>query len=392
MKPRVCYYRGSFLNPFEAQYLEPLADQFDLTVANSRSHRYDVSGIGLPRIELPCVDYINGNMPRRISGKSIPNLMRLLGYEDMVWGLDRHLEMFDLMHVPEQSFYSTWQIATRKAEYGFKLITVQDEVNPFWYLTKPAIARRVKEVRRATDLFIARTERAKAALICEGVDPANIRVIGHGVDQARFYPASRNESLCRELGVDPGRFIILFVGNLYWTKGVYALANAAKLLLLDRKISALDPLFIMVGVGDEQRGMEAALRQMGIHEAFLFLGQRPYHELPDLHRLADIFVLPSISSRYVLEQFGIVLIESMATGTPVVSTYCGSIDEVVGDAGLLVQANDYYRLHEALDRLCKDDKLREELGAKGLRRVGANFSSQVIASKIAAAYCDVLSI
>jgi hypothetical protein len=51
-RPRVCYFRGSFLNPFECQYLELLEAQFDLTVAHSKSHRYYVSAIPLGRAEL----------------------------------------------------------------------------------------------------------------------------------------------------------------------------------------------------------------------------------------------------------------------------------------------------------------------------------------------------
>jgi len=68
-------------------------------------------------------------------------------------------------------------------------------------------------------------------------------------------------------------------------------------------------------------------------------------------------VLPGISTRYILEQFGIVLIEAMASGTPVISTHCGAIDEVVGDAGLLVQPNDYFCLYEQMKNVILDKSL-----------------------------------
>lgn len=389
-KPKICYFRGSFLNPFESQYLEPLQADFDFVLANSKSHRFDLSGVSIPRVEISCLDYFNGRVPRRLNGRSIPNPLKVLGYEEVVLGLDDLASQFDVIHAHEQSFYSTWQLAKRKERFGFKLITQQAEVNPFWYFNKRAIARRASEVRSKTDLFIARTERAKCALICEGVDPEKVRVIGHGVDQERFQPGPRDEGLCRELGIEPSRFIILFVGHLIWTKGIFALANAARLLLSDPEMTKLDPLFVLVGEGDEKVEFREALKQLGIEDSFKLLGSRPYHQLPELHRLADIFVLPSIATRYILEQFGIVLIESMATGIPVVSTHCGAIDEVVGDAGILVQPNDYYRLYQALSKLCLDEELRQSLGAKGLARARKKFSITVVASQIASAYREVL--
>jgi glycosyltransferase involved in cell wall biosynthesis len=120
------------------------------------------------------------------------------------------------------------------------------------------------------------------------------------------------------------------------------------------------------------------------------VGWQPYDQLPDIHRLADIFILPSISTRYILEQFGIALIESMATGKPIISTHCGAIDEVVGDAGILVQPNDYFRLYYALLKLCLNKDLRSDLGNRGFKRVHKRFNQHKIPSEIASAYKEVL--
>jgi glycosyltransferase involved in cell wall biosynthesis len=371
--------------------LELLQHEFDVTATHSRSYRYDVKTLPLRRAELPCLDYVNGIIPRRFRGRSIPNPLKYLGFDEVIIGFDPFLSNFDLVHVHEQSFYSSWQVAKRKRQFGFRLITVQDEVNPYWYAHRQSVVKRVDLVRRESDFFIARTERAKAALLCEGVEPKRIRVIGHGVDLNRFQPGSRDETLCRSLGIDPGRFIILFVGHLIWTKGIFVLANAAKLLLMDPQMRRRDPLFVLVGEGDERNKLLKTLKRLGIDKSFLLLGSRPYHQLPDLHQLADIFVLPSISTRYILEQFGISLIESMATGKPVVSTFCGAIDEVVGDCGILVQPNDYYQLYNALFSLCRDKVLCQELGERARLRVKEQFSNHVIASMIASVYWDVLS-
>jgi glycosyltransferase involved in cell wall biosynthesis len=387
-KPRVCFLRGSYLNAFEAQYLRPLQDAFDLTAAHPRSHRFDVASIGLPRRKLSCLDYLNGLIPRKIAGRPVPNALKFLGYEEVLLGVDRLVKDFDLIHLPEQSFFFTWQVASRKPRFGFRILVTQAEVNPYWY--PPVVAKRAEIVRSRADLFIARSNRARAALICEGVKSEKIRVIGHGVDIDRFRPGPRNAELCSSLGIDRNRFIVLFVGRLVWTKGLYALVDAAKLLSREPVFRRRDPLFLIVGDGPERPSLEARIKQLNLQRSFIFAGDQPYRRLPDLHRLADVFVLPSISTRYILEQFGIALIEAMATGTPVVATHCGAMDEVVGRAGLLVQPNDYLRLGEALLRLLDDGDLRAELGQLGVDRVRAKFTHQMIAEAIASAYRTAL--
>jgi len=389
-RPRVCYLRGSYLNPFETQYLTPLREEFDLVAAHPRSHRYDLEGCGVPCVAVPCLDYLNGLIPRTIAHRPLPNPLKRLGFEEVLFGVERLIRDYDVVHVPEQSFYFTWQVARSKGRAGVRMVTTQDEVNPYWYSGRPPIARRAELVRKETDLFLARSERARLALLLEGVEPERIRVVGHGVDTARFRPGAPDPELARALGIEPGRFVILLVGRLVWTKGLYALADAAALLLRQPEIRSLDPLFLVVGEGEERLGFQARLRQLGVERSFRLTGGLGYDRLPDVHRLADVFVLPSISTRFILEQFGIVLIEAMATGVPVVSTHCGAIDEVVGDAGLLVQPNDSRRLSEALHRLCTSASLRAELGARGEERVSARMTREVVAGALASAYREVL--
>ena len=70
-KPNVCYFRGSFLNPFETQYIEKLTDDFEISTAYTKSHRFDVSSITLPKIEVGCLDYANNLLPRKKFGKGL---------------------------------------------------------------------------------------------------------------------------------------------------------------------------------------------------------------------------------------------------------------------------------------------------------------------------------
>ena len=388
-RPRVCYLRGSYLNPFEAQYLTPLTSRFDVTLAHPKTQRYDVGGIPLPKQALACVDYLSGALPRHIAGLRVPNPLKFFGFEEMFLGLKGALDGFDIVHVPEQSFYFTWQAARLKQDLGYRLIVTQDEVNSFCYDRWAHVVRRAAFVREQADLFLARTQRARSALITEGVEPSRIRVIGHGVDIEQFRPGPADTALRRELGIEEDHFVILFVGRLVWTKGLWSIADAAARLALDRELRGKRPLFLMVGDGEDRAAFEGRLRRLGVERLFKFTGNQPYERLPELHRLADVFTMPSISTRGILEQFGIALLEAMASGKPVISTHCGAIDEVVGDAGLLVQPNDSLRLYEALAMLYRDAALRRELGEQGRRRVAESFTNTIIAQKLADAYEQV---
>jgi alpha-maltose-1-phosphate synthase len=388
-KPKVCYLRGSYLNPFEAQYLEPLQDEFDLTAAYSRSHRFNIDSLKIPVVEMRGVDYFNGMLPRSIRHIPVPNVFKTLGYEEILLGLDTLLPEFDLIHSQEQSFYFSWQVAEKKAKYGYKMLSVQCMIDPYWYMDTQVVER-ARLVRQETDLFIARSQRARIALMGEGVALERIRVIGHGVDQERFHPGPKPAALAAELGVDPGRFIFLFVGRLVWAKGVYPLVDAFNLLLQDPQVKALDPLLLIVGKGKEELKLKRRVELLGIENNVHFAGKQAYDTIPDVHRLADIFVLPSISERYVVEQFGIVLIEAMASGKPVIAASSGAIDEVVGDAGLLVPANDSWSLYRAFQNVVTDPGLREDMAEQGLRRVEENFTHEIMSNKLREAYWDAL--
>ncbi|MBL1276866.1 MAG: glycosyltransferase family 4 protein [Ectothiorhodospiraceae bacterium] len=389
-KPNVCYFRGSFLNPFETQYIEKLTDDFEISTAYTKSHRFDVSSITLPKIEVGCLDYANNLLPRKMFGKTVPNFLKYFGYDEVLLNYQGMLEGLDILHMQEQSFYSSWQLAKNKSKYGYKIVTVQCEVNPYWYLHKPKIVERARYVRSQTDKFIARSERAKQALICENVPEEKISVIGHGVNTDIFKPRNKEPSLLKKHNIDEDRLIILSVGHLLWTKGIFSLVNAARLLAKHPEWLKLNPLFLIIGEGDERGELENRIKLYGLEKHFLLLGKRPYHELPAYHNLADIFTLPSISTKYILEQFGIALIESMASGIPVISTHCGAIDEVVGDAGVLVQPNDYYRLYIELLSLGTNPEERVRLGEAGRLRVNSLFTEIGISDKISKVYSDLL--
>jgi len=121
-------------------------------------------------------------------------------------------------------------------------------------------------------------------------------------------------------------------------------------------------------------------------ESVSIVGTFPYSEMPAIHNLADVFVAPSIPLRDWQEQFGMVFAEALACGKPVISTLCGSIPEVIGDAGILIQPNDPLSIYQELKKLILDEKLRRKYGVLARKRAEKVFNPEKVAMRLREEY------
>lgn len=141
---------------------------------------------------------------------------------------------------------------------------------------------------------------------------------------------------------------------------------------------ARPPLFVIsAGAGEgpqeqeQRRKLEGLISSLGIEAHVRWLGVLPQVELPRYYGAADVFVLPS---RY--ELFGIVMLEAMACGVPVVATRFGGLAEVIahGETGFLVDPTDTTELAEAIEALVCNGELRGEMGRRARRAVEERYS------------------
>ncbi|MBI5057042.1 MAG: glycosyltransferase [Nitrospirae bacterium] len=368
---KIAIVRGANLNKWEMQNYEPLSDRYNLTAYTTIQTCFDTTQIRIPVIKLPF--------------QSQGLLLNMLGLEDQLAGTD-------LVFSADITYQFSAQAVQAKKLYGCKVVCLEWENIPFNYEEYEAV-RNIKEtVRKHADHYIAVTERAMEALMIEGIPSEMIDVVPMGIDLKRFRP--REEDVLRDrecIGIKKDEIVVLFIGRMVWEKGVYDFVHAAARILRDRSLNRLPVRFLMVGKGSEFYGVQERAAALGISGRFTFIEEYPYHEMHKLHNLADIFVLPSISIRTWQEQFGMVLIESMACGKPVVSTYSGSIPEVVREAGILVQSNDHISLYNAIGKLISDKELRESIGKKALARAETEFDSEKIAEKVREIFEKVLN-
>jgi phosphatidylinositol alpha-mannosyltransferase len=190
--------------------------------------------------------------------------------------------------------------------------------------------------------------------------PGDYRVIPHGVDLERFSPKVAPIEQYHD-----GKLNILFVSRLEKRKGAKYLLQAYKTAKKDCPPSRL----IMVGPGDKaQREYERWVRAVKLEDV-VFTGHVPYADLPRYYHTADIFSIPAVGQ----ESFGIVLLEAMAAGKPIVATSIEGYANVVnsGAEGILVKPKDEQALASALVSLANDKNMREQMGAKGRAKAEA---------------------
>lgn len=371
---KLAIVRGPNLNKWEAQNYEPLLDRYDITAYTTTQPLYDLSQIRLPIVQIP----IDPNQPNR-------------GILTYMPGLESHLADKDIIYTADITWFFSFQAVLAKEQFGGKVICMEWENIPFVHEEHQVVGRIKEFVRSRADYFIAVTRKAREALLFEGVPEEKIEIIPVGVDVKRFKPVEDTTMERKELGIGRDEVVILFIGRMVWEKGVYDLIHAAVRLLSDRSLSKHPVRFLMVGDGQELKGIKERVKRFGLSSWFTFVESFSYQEIHRFHNLSDIFVLPSIPIKNWQEQFGMVLVESMACGRPVVTTLSGSIPEVVDDAGILVQPCDPSSLYEGLKRLVLDRNLREELGIKARKRAVAEFDSRKIAERLNDAFERVLA-
>lgn len=175
---------------------------------------------------------------------------------------------------------------------------------------------------------------------------------------------------------------VLFVGRLVARKGIDRLIEALA------RLEDLPWRLEVVGFGPERERLEERAVDVGVADRVEFLGRISDRELVDAYRRATCFVLPAtLDERADTEGLGVVLLEAMSFGTPVVATRRGGIVDVVedGETGLLVD-DDPAAIAEGVARVLDDPEAAAEMGRRGRRRVREAFGWDTILDRLESVY------
>ncbi len=226
---------------------------------------------------------------------------------------------------------------------------------------------------RDADLVLCPSEFTRDELLAEGYDGTRIRIARLGCDPAPPADDDVIDAAVTSLGIE-GRFL-LTVGTVEPRKRLNILVEAFNSLRRSH------PDLQLVIVGPTGWGKIGRLDHPGVMQ----LGRLPWRDVDALYRRAQLCCIPS-----VYEGFGLPAAEALARGCPTIVTRGNALEEVVGDAGILIDSDDVLGTHDAIERVLEDARLRSDLARRGPPRM-ASMSWANTAREHAAIYRDLIS-
>jgi D-inositol-3-phosphate glycosyltransferase len=220
---------------------------------------------------------------------------------------------------------------------------------------------------------------------------SKIAIVPPGVDLAHFHPIARLTAK-QMIGIPPQRKNILFAGRIEPLKGIDTLVEAIALLKQRRITDLSDTCVTIIGgnpwadtLDEEMERLQRMCIELGLDDLVAFAGARDQQILPYYYAAAEMVVMPS---HY--ESFGMVALEAMAMGTPVIASEVGGLAYVVrnGYNGFLVPRRDAQALARRISDLLNDQSLRDYL-SHNATRYARDYDWSIIAERIAGVYGEV---
>jgi glycosyltransferase involved in cell wall biosynthesis len=238
-----------------------------------------------------------------------------------------------------------------------------------------------RDLARQVDAVVATCRDERAELVALGADPARIEVVPCGIDPAVFAPHGPAEARPASPSDRPLR--IVAVGRLVARKGVDDAIRALAGVPGAELVVVGGPPAEALATDTEALRLRGVARTAGVADRVVFRGQLGHGEVARVLRSADI----ALAAPWY-EPFGIVPLEAMACGLPVVGTAVGGLlDSVVhGVTGLLVPPRDPAALAAALHTLARDPGRRRRMGRAGARRARARYDWATVAARTLAVY------
>jgi glycosyltransferase involved in cell wall biosynthesis len=379
---RILLARGYQVTPWELRPWELLpADRFEVAYLRLERNWFDDSALRLRRFP---VKAISAYLPKGRVGMVATGLTG-----DRYVDADDAFAWADVVHAAELSYWFAADAARRKQGNRYKLALTVWETIPFLDVYRNRYARTYRrETLAAADLFLAATERARQALLLEGVEPARTQVAYPGIDVQRFAAMHRPDR-------PPAEHVVVSPGRLVWEKGHQDVMRALAALRQGLVGEPQGFRLLIVGAGPERERLERYAGELGIADDVDFRAV-PYEEMPAVFASASCMVLASLataSGGYVLgdiprffweEQFGLVLAEAMAARLPIVASQSGAIPEVCGEAAEYFLPGDWLGLARRLAAgpLSKPPGERADIPAELVDR----YSIQAAADRLADVY------
>ncbi|MBD1824069.1 glycosyltransferase family 4 protein [Cyanobacteria bacterium FACHB-DQ100] len=229
-------------------------------------------------------------------------------------------------------------------------------------------------ILKHTDVMFPGSYSAEAVMREKGYTGQSV-LMPSGIDPAIYYP--RSNTLKTELGAQA--VLIGYVGRIVEQKGLKTL------LLALNEIRSLPWRLVMIGAGEYEPEFDAIAQQLNLNDRIQKLGFVPFTETPNYLSAFDLLVLPSETRSSWKEQFGRVIIEAMACGTPVIGSDSGEIPHLIAatKGGLVFPEGNAIALSQKLSELILNPELRSHYAATGRQAVLSHYTNALLAQRFA---------
>lgn len=290
------------------------------------------------------------------SGLNIPGVRGLMFMMNAKKALKKLLEEVDIDIIHGHYLFPAGAAAVEVGkENGVKTYVTAHGSDMFeLYKSQPLMRPTVRKVLHDADVVLAVSNALRHEIIATGVEgiSGKTRLSWNSVDIDKF-STKENNSFRKENNLED-KPIVLFVGNLIRRKNVDSLLEA-------KKIANSDYYLVVVGDGPLFKKLKKKVEDENIRDV-IFTGSRT--DVEDIIPSCDVLILPSFS-----ESFGLVLIEALACGKPVIGSNVGGITEIItDDVGLLVDPKKVSSIARAIDRMINDEEFRSVLSLNARSR------------------------
>ncbi len=304
------------------------------------------------------------------------------------------LDDFDIVHL-HYPFFGTANVVKkwkqRNPEKKLVITYHMDTRAPSWkgLIFKWYAKFWMPKILRSADLLIASSfdyiESSDAVRIFAEQTEKTVQ-LPFGVDVDRFAPREKSKELFEKYNLDINKPVLVFVGGMdaaHYFKGIPVLLKALHLLKNEGK----EFQTVLVGDGELRQQFEAQASMFGLSSFVKFAGRVSDKELPEYYNMGDLCVLPSIHRG---EAFGMVLLEAMASGVPVLASDLPGVRTVAMDAGVVVSPNSPVQLAQRIDEFFKEENNREEWKIRARNVAVEKYSWDHITAQLEALYAGLL--
>jgi glycosyltransferase involved in cell wall biosynthesis len=372
----IAIVRGPWFRPNSTllwEYIHNAYDDISVTGFNSDPAWFDPSELDLPIEDL---DWWDGKIDSFGHENVIYQILEKYGFPNIALsGIKRVVEEYDIVHITENyRLYSLYAALLCDRRETTLFVDCHENI-PHRPANPVALAVK-RTVNHLADEFTCPTMDSKRALIHEGVDPDDIHILPNVVDLNLFDEGPKDADRASLPEHLESTFNILFVHGLNKRKGTKFLIGA-----FEQIREQFDDVSLIL-VGDNDLNNKYYNDHVAANPDVYHVEYIP--EIRDLYNLSDVFVLPSIAVKKWEEQFGRVLVESMACGLPSVVTDVGGPRFVVeeGKTSFVVSARSSESLAEALTELYEDEQCRQEMGQRAYEYVRETYAPDTVGDKL----------